>query len=277
MDEVLIHAFKDSFYMLPFLFAAYLIIEFIEQSSSQRMQGFIARLGRFGSLGGALLGCVPQCGFSAAAANFYSNRVITLGTLVAVFLSTSDEAVAVLVSYPEQRGTIVKLIAVKIIVAAVAGFFLDMIFKSKPDAGITAVHLKHEHCHRGKSGFGAVFTAALKHTAVTYTIIFIITALLGWAMDGFGEARMSAVMMSGSWFQPFIAAIVGFIPNCASSVLLTQLYVSGTLSLGSLVAGLCTGAGVGLVVLFKENRPIKENFKIMGIMYVISVVAGLLF
>ncbi len=277
MLEVLEHAFKDSFYMLPFLFGAYLLIEYIEQCSSERLQRFVSGIGRFGPLEGALVGCIPQCGFSAATANFYSNRVVTLGTLVAVFLSTSDEAVAVLMMHPEQLGTIFKLIGAKIAVAAIAGFAVESVFSSSPDVYKNAIHTKHQHCHKHGGGVKSFLLSATKHTVGTYLLIFATTAVLGIAIEWLGETNLAHFLMSGTWYQPFIAALVGFLPNCAASVLLAQLYVSGVLEFGSLLAGLCTGAGVGLVVLFKENRPFKENLKIMCIMYVVAVVVGVLF
>lgn len=274
MSDILMHAVEDSVYMIPFLFAAYIIIEFIERHSSDRMQKVMSGFGKLGPVGGAFLGCVPQCGFSAVAANFYSNRVITLGTLVAVFISTSDEALAVLVSSPHQGGTVLKLIAVKVVIALVTGFLADFIFKSKPDVEKTVVHAKHEHCHGEGDKIGDVFRSAIKHTLSTYILIIIISVILTFAMHELGEEKLSQILMSGTFFQPFAAAAVGFIPNCAASVLLTQLYVEGTLSFGSLVAGLCSSAGVGLVVLFKENKPIRENFKILGVVYAVAIVAG---
>lgn len=277
MAEILHHAFFDSVNMVPFLFVAYLIIEYIEQRSSEKMQHLISGFGKFGPLGGAALGCIPQCGFSASAANLYANRVITLGTLIAVFLSTSDEAIPMLLSHPEHSGVIVKLLGVKIIIAAVAGFAVDVIFKSSPDITKSEIHNKHEHCCNESRGFVGMLDAAVKHTVVTYLFILIISIAMEAAIHGFGEEKIAALFMADTVFQPFIAALVGFIPNCASSVLLTQLYIEGTLSFGSVIAGLCTGAGVGLAVLFKENRPVKDNFRIMGITYIVAVIAGLVF
>lgn len=273
--EELHHAFADTVQMLPFLFIAYLIIEYIEKHSSEKMERLMTGFGRLGPLGGAALGCVPQCGFSAAAANLYSTGVITVGTLVAVFISTSDEALPLLFSSPGNSGVILKLIIVKVIIAALAGFALDFIFKSRPNTADGKLHQKHAHCCDEKKGAGAIITAAAKHTAETYVFVFVISLALGLSMDWLGEERLSGLFMTNTVFQPFIAALIGFIPNCASSVLLTKLFIDGTISFGSVVAGLCTGAGVGLAVLFKENRPLKDNFKIMGITYAVAVIAGL--
>lgn len=269
------HAFSHSVNTVPFLFIAYFLIEYIEKRSSDKMQRTMTRLGRFGPFGGAVLGCVPQCGFSASAANFYSNRVVTLGTLIAVFISTSDEAIPILLSNPQFGGTILKLIGAKIVIGALAGFAVDLIFKA-PASTHDELHHKHGHCCRDEEGFGSMLLAAAKHTAGTYAFIFVVSFVLCAAVDTLGHDKVSVLFMSDTVFQPFLAALIGFIPNCASSVLLTQLYIEGTLSFGSVVAGLCTGAGVGLAVLFKENRPLKDNFKIMAILYAAAVIAGLL-
>lgn len=274
--EILVHALKDGVYMLPFLFAAYVVIEYIEQSSSEKMENLMRGFGRYGAIGGALFGCVPQCGFSAAAANFYSNKVITIGTLLAVFLSTSDEAVVILFSCPGQGLTILKLIAVKVVIAALVGFFADLIIKREAQSYKAALHIKHSRCHDDGGGIKTVLVSAVKHTFVMFVLIFIITALLGTMIELLGESRLSQLFVSKSWIQPFISALVGFVPNCASSVLLAQLYANGILDFGALVAGLCTGTGVGIIVLFKENRPIKENFVIMAVMYAVAVIAGIL-
>lgn len=273
--EELHHAFTDTVQMIPFLFVAYLIIEYIEKYSSEKMERLMTGFGRLGPLGGAVLGCVPQCGFSAAAANLYSTGVITMGTLVAVFVSTSDEALPLLFSSPGNSKIIIKLITVKLVIAAVAGFAIDFIFKSRPNAAEGKLHKKHAHCCHDKKGVGAIVTAAAKHTLETYIFVFVISLALGLSMDWLGDERISALFMTNTVFQPFVAALIGFIPNCASSVLLTKLFIEGTISFGSVVAGLCTGAGVGLAVLFKENRPLKDNFKIMGLTYIAAVIAGL--
>lgn len=269
------HAFSHSVSTIPFLFLAYFVIEYIEKRSSDKMERAMAHLGRFGPFGGAVLGCVPQCGFSASAANFYSNRVVTLGTLIAVFISTSDEAIPILLSNPEQGVTILKLLGAKVVVGALAGFVVDLIFKA---SSVThdELHHKHGHCCKDEEGVGSMFVAAAKHTLGTYAFIFVVSFVLCAAVETLGQEKVEVLFMTDTVFQPFIAALIGFIPNCASSVLLTQLYIEGTLSFGSVVAGLCTGAGVGLAVLFKENRPVKDNFKIMAILYAVSVIAGLL-
>ncbi len=277
MAEFFHHAFFDSVNMVPFLFVAYLIIEYIEQYSSERLEGLMRGFGKFGPIGGAVLGCVPQCGFSASAANLYSNRVITAGTLIAVFLSTSDEAVPLLLSVPQYGGVVLKLIGVKILIGVAAGFAADFLLKSSPDTKGIELHHRHGHCCEGEKGILPMIGAAAKHTAGTYIFILIISVAMEAAIHISGHERIASLFMENTIIQPFIAALIGFIPNCAPSVLLTQLYIDGVLSFGSVVAGLCTGAGVGIAVLFKENRPMKDNLKIMSLTYVAAVIAGLIF
>ena len=263
--------------IVPFLFLAYFIIEYIEKYSSEKLQKLMTGFGKFGPLGGAVLGCVPQCGFSAAAANFYSTRVITPGTLVAVFIATTDEAVPLLFSNFEHRGVILRLLAIKILIGALVGFILDFSSKSAPDLAKSRIHIKHAHCCDEEKGIVDLVVAAAKHTFGTLVFIFIISVALGVLIEAVGEDNISAFFMGDSFFQPLMTALIGFIPNCASSVFITELYIEGTISFGSAIAGLCTGAGIGLAVLLKENRPAKDNFRIVGVIYVASVIAGLIF
>ncbi len=273
----IIHEVYHCLTMVPFLFMAYLLIEYIEKYSSDKMEKLMTGFGRMGPLGGAVLGCIPQCGFSAAAANLYSTRLITMGTLVAVFLSTSDEAIPLLLSNPGHGKTILKIIAIKIAIGAIVGFAADFIFKSTPDMAKEELHHKHAHCGNGKKTVSGMLIAALKHTAETFLFIAVISIAFNFAVQVLSEERLAALFMANTIFQPFVTALVGFVPNCATSVLLTKLYIEGAISFGSAVAGLCSAAGVGLMVLFKENRPAKDNFRIIAVVYVSAVIAGLVF
>lgn len=273
----ILHETEHCLAMVPFLFVAYLFIEYIEKHSSDKMERLMTGFGKMGPLGGAVLGCVPQCGFSAAAANLYSNRLITAGTLAAVFLATSDEAIPILLSNPGNGTTVLKIIAIKISVGAVAGFAADFVFKSAPDISREELRRKHSHCGGGKDSAGHIFMAALKHTLETFLFILAISIAFNFAVDALSEERLYAILMSDTVFQPFVTALIGFVPNCATSVLLTKLYTEGAISFGSIIAGLCSAAGIGLMVLFKENRPQRDNFKIMAIVYASSVIAGLIF
>ena len=276
-EHAIEHTIGDTITMLPFLFGAYLLLEYIEHRSSAKLPQLLARSGGWGPVGGALLGVVPQCGFSVAAANLYAGKVITTGTLVAVFISTSDEAIPVLLSNPEGVGKILPLLAVKVVVAIAAGLFIDLLERKSRNA--QAHHHDHDfdqvcsHCGCSEHG---ILRSALTHTLQIYLFIFLFTFAFNIAIELIGEDRLSSFMLVGNILQPAVAALFGFIPNCATSVLLTRLYLTGSLSFGSVVAGLCTGAGVGLVVLLRANHSQKENLRIIGYLYAVAAVVGTL-
>ena len=285
MLHVLEHTLTDSLKMLPFLFLAYLLIEYIEHSHSKKIEKALGKSGKYGPFVGALLGLIPQCGFSVTASSFYSGRVITIGTLLSVYLATSDEAIPVLLTHPDNIGIILKLLLVKFIIAFLAGFIIDFILnkfhKKRHDKNPHEVETKtHEHIHKMCHGCDCensnILKSTIKHTINIFLFIVLITFILNLAIHFIGEENLSKILMSGSIFQPFVAALIGLIPNCASSVLLTELYIAGNISFASIIAGLSTGAGVGLVVLFKTNKNIKQNLKILGLLYGIGVLSGII-
>ncbi len=277
--EFLHHALHDSIKMLPFLFAAYLLIEFIEDRHSEKIESILAGGGRFGFVPGAILGLVPQCGFSAMAANLYSSKVITLGTLVAVFLSTSDEAIPILIANPEYWKSLSALLAVKLCVAIAAGFCIDFVFRKRIPAPVRGGYTGTQQtcaCRDKQQEHGGILKAAIKHTAHIFGFILLFNTVLGALVHGIGQETVSSFLVhSGAW-QPLLAGLVGLVPNCAASVLITQLYAAGSLSFGGAVAGLCTGAGVGLAVLLRTNQSAKQNCLIVGLLYGIGVGAGYL-
>ena len=263
--HLLVHALEDSLGMLPFLFAAYLLMEWLEHRSGERMEAALARARCLGPLAGALLGCVPQCGFSVAAANLYAGRIITPGALVAVFLSTSDEAVPILLGAPEKAGMILPLLGVKAALGLGAGLLVDAFWRRRAPGAEDpreGVHALCEHCRCEERG---ILPAALRHTAGVFLFILPVNFLLGGAVELLGEERLASLLLSGSFLQPLAAALLGLIPNCAASVLLTRLYLEGALGFGSLIAGLASSAGVGLLVLWRMNPRPRENLALTGL------------
>ncbi|MDR3263367.1 MAG: arsenic efflux protein [Clostridiales bacterium] len=273
MLEVFLDVILDSVKILPFLYIAYLIVELIERKTnlSKMISG-----SRFGSLPGAALGLIPQCGFTPAAANLFSSGLISLGTLVAVLISTSDEAIIILFSSPGHLPDVLFLILSKFLIAVAAGLIIDVFSKRKKaaDGDALALHDKG-HC---KCCHENIFYAALKHTLVIFVYIFVFFLVFEFLIYFIGEDKLAAILLKDSFFQPFVTALFGFIPSCASSVLLTNLYIDGTLSFASVLAGLITNSGVGLLVLFKVNKKhIGQNFKIAGILYLVAVLSGVIF
>lgn len=272
--DVLLDAFKDTLITLPFLFGVYLLIEYIEHKSSDKLGNALRRMGPFGSVGGAAIGAIPQCGFSVAASNLYAGRLISMGTLIAVYISTSDEAIPLMIKEPSFAPQILKLILIKVGIAMAAGILVDiaakLFGKKKEQEPFKELCADCDCEHHG------ILHSALHHTLHIIIIILIVNILLGCVMEFAGEQTVEKLMMTNSWAQPVIAAFVGFIPNCAASAVLTKLYISGVVSFGALIAGLCTGAGVGLMVLFRTNKNYKQNFAIMGILYAVAVASGLI-
>lgn len=270
--HALLHALKDTLIAIPFLFIAYLLMEFIEHKASSKMEGSLKKYGRLGPLIGAPLGCIPQCGFSATASNLYTAGMITEGTLLAVFLATSDEAIPILLGSPEMHSSIWKFILCKLIIAILAGLAIDFSYKILKIKK-TPIEMCEDCGCEEESG---ILKPAIKHTVKIAVFILIINLILEAVMILVPNDTLNNILLSGSYAQPFITALVGLIPNCAISVAITELYVAGSLSFGSAIAGLCSGAGIGLAVLFKTNKCLKENIRIIVILYGISSLFGFL-
>ncbi len=266
------HALLDTVRMVPFLLAAFLILEAVEHYSNQYMNRVLGKVGKAGPVVGALFGCVPQCGFSVAAANLYSGGVITLGTLLAVFLSTSDEAVLILLGHPGSGRVIGQLLLGKVLIGILFGYLTDLVLRKKKEEK----HIEELCRSCGCSDPGGIVKPALRHTIRLTVYILVFTFVLTLLLEWIGTEALTAVLGKDAWFQPLVTAFLGLIPNCASSILITELYLAGGLSFASAMAGLCAGAGVGMAVLFRANHPMKENFAILGLLYGISAATGLL-
>lgn len=277
MLDILLDALIDTAKLLPFLYLTYLLMEFMEHKMSAKVRNSIKNAGKFGPAVGSVLGAVPQCGFSAAAANLYAGRIITLGTLIAIFLSTSDEMLPILIMNRADASLVFALVGSKMAIGLIAGFVIDAIVGRRKGSvrrikiGIGSI-CEQDRCNCSRN----IWLSSLKHTVIVIVFIFIISFALGFIMETAGEEAIASIVGDQKILAPIIAAIIGLIPNCASSVALTQLYVSGVTSIGTLLAGLLAGSGVGVLVLFRINNNLKENIKILGIIYGIGVVVGII-
>lgn len=280
LKDALADAAIDTVKLIPFLFITYLIMEALERKTSDRTARWIQNVGHFGPLVGAAVGIVPQCGFSAAAASLYSGGLISIGTLLAVFLSTSDEMLPIFISEQVPVPTMLQILGAKAAIGAISGLAVDFILHFTRYRSKTVKHVRdlceEEHCGYEEEE-GSVVHSALVHTAHITLFVFLITVALTIAVEGFGEARVAGILAGRPVIGTFLAGILGLIPNCASSVMLTQLWLDGFLGTGQMMAGLLVGAGVGLLVLFRtNNRHPRENIKVTAVLYVIGVFWGLL-
>lgn len=275
LDEVILHGFVDTLKLVLMLFLTYLLMEFIEHKASDKAKGVMTKTGALGPLVGGLFGAVPQCGFSAAAANLYTGRVITIGTLVAVFLSTSDEMLPIMLAGNIKLTTVLLIILYKTVVGIAMGFAIDLTCRTlkikRREINIDEICENDEcHCERG------ILFSALHHTLNVSIFIFAVTVLINAAMFFIGYDALSSSILSVPVLGHLICTVVGLIPNCAASVALTGLAMSGVISVGAMMSGLFAGAGVGLVVLFKMNRHPKENLIVVSLLVGIGLVFGLL-
>lgn len=269
--DVLYDSFIDSLRLLPFLFLTYLAMECLEHWTGGRMQEIVRRSGKAGPAIGGLLGIFPQCGFSTAAANLYAGRIITLGTLLAVFLSTSDEMLPVMISENAGISLIIKILFTKIIFAVAVGFLADILFRGKEEPQIEHLCERH-HCHCEKG----IWRSAASHTWKIFLYIMAVSLILNYAIAMIGEDRLAVLISDKPVLGIFAATFVGMIPNCASSVVLTHLYLEGVLAAGPLLSGLLAGSGVGYLVLIRVNEDKKDNLRIFALLYGVGVAAGAL-
>ena len=274
--ELLKHTINDSINLIPFLFITYVIMEYIEHKTSDKLKNSIKKSGKYGPVIGALVGIFPQCGFSVSATNLYSARVITLGTLISVYLATSDEMLPILITEAIPITTIFTILLIKLIIGILSGIIIDFIIrtikKKKVEEQKIEELCKHEHCHCEKG----ILKSAIKHTVHIFIYIFITTLIINCVIHLIGEENIFNFLENNTVLGPIITGLIGLIPNCASSVILTELYIENIISISMLISGVLVNAGVGILVLFKINKNLKQNIKIVTIMYIIGVISGLL-
>ena len=278
LGHSVLHTLIDTAKIVPFLFLTYLLMEFLEHKAGGAPERWLRTSGKIGPLVGGALGVLPQCGFSAAATGFYTGRMITTGTLIAVYLSTSDEMLPILLSSGAPIPTVLKLLATKLIIGVAAGFAIDGITRLIVRAtGKEQEPQIEELCERENCDCGDRFVlSALKHTAYITIFLLIFTFVLTLGIELIGEENIQSVVLDRPVLGSLLAGLVGLIPNCASSVALTSLFVDGVLSSGALLSGLMVNAGVGLAILFRNNRPLRDSLRVVAILFGISVVCGIL-
>ena len=273
MKEIILDTIIDSLKLIPFLLVAFLIIELLEHKLNNKTKNIITKSKKIGPIIGSLLGVIPQCGFSVMATNLYITRIITLGTLISIYLSTSDEMLIIMISEKVEISLILKILLIKIFFGIVYGLIIDKIINKKKKEKETNYELcDEEHCDCNHS----ILLSAIKHTLHITLFIFIITLIINTIFTLLGDNYLSKILLNNSILSPFITSLIGLIPNCAASVILTELYLNSTISLGALIGGLLTSSGSSLLVLIKNNKNKKENLSIILLLYVLGVLSGII-
>lgn len=274
MIDIILDALIDVLKLIPFLFLTYLAMEYLEHKTSMKVLVAVQKAGNFGPLIGGALGAVPQCGFSAAASGLYAGRVISLGTLIAIYLSTSDEMLPILISEKAPVKFIVIVLVSKVLIGLFWGFLCDLLlFRNENAHEHINIHgmCEQEHCNCDKGIWGS----AIKHTLQIGGFILVVSLILNFVIEYVGTEAISGLIFNHKVFGPLLASLIGLIPNCAASVVITQLYLEGAMGVGSLMAGLLTGAGVGWLVLLRASHNIKKTLKVVGLLYVFGAVSGI--
>ncbi len=273
MLDCILDGLIDTLKLLPYLFVTFLLLEWLEHKLSKKNQKILQKNKKYGPLIGSLLGALPQCGFSTMAASLFSSKIITMGTLISVFLATSDEMLPIMLSEKIQILEILKIIGFKIIVALIVGILIDILFQSKHPREDIHHLCEKDHCDCDHDG---IFLSSIKHTIKIVLFILIANVGINLIIHWIGEESLKKLLLNNNIITYFIASLIGLIPNCASSVIMTELYISSFISLGTLLSGLLTGSGLGILILLKSNDNPKENIKIISIIYFVGVIVGLL-
>ena len=270
---------KDTVTLIPFLFITYLAMEWLERKTEEQSVALLSRINRFSHILGAGIGLIPQCGFSAGAASLYSGGVITAGTLIAVFLSTSDEMIPIFLSSSVAPATIGRILAAKFIIALISGIIVDAASRVIRYGFHSDKHI-HDLCERDNCGCedeeGGIFHSALVHTLKITAFIFVISLALSLVIEYAGRNAIASLLSGLPLLGTILTGIIGLIPNCAASVVITQMYLEGLLTSGQLMSGLLVGAGVGLLVLFRTNTHHRENLAVTAVLLALGIVWGAL-
>ena len=299
MNEIILEALIDTAKMIPLLLIIYIGIELIEYKFGDLIRHKVQQAGSAGPVLGAIAGIFPQCGFSVVTAALYTQKLVTIGTFLAVLLSTSDEALPVILSQPDKIHLIWPLIATKVIIALIAGYTVDFIFRKSNKKTLTHIsnyakgadEKSHHHesvidetacCGHSASSeskkfdYHEIIWHPIKHTAKILLFVFLVSAIINLLFFYIGSEKVASLFLGHTFLQPFIAALFGLIPNCAASVAITELYLKGAISYGAVIAGLSASGGLGILVLFREHDSKKDIFKVVSLLFTISVIAGLI-
>lgn len=274
MQEIICDTLVDTARLVPFLFLSFIVIELLEHKLSTKTNNILLKSGKLGPLLGSILGMIPQCGFSVVATNLYITRIISLGTLIAIYLSTSDEMLPILLSEKAPFKDIALILLIKFGVALIVGYLINLFYKKKPEE-----HKHYDICHEEHCGCEHehhLIQSSMIHTAKTLVYLLLITFIINVIFNYFGSPYLSKIFLKDSPFGPFITSLIGLIPSCGSSIMLTELYLKGAISLSSVISGLLTGSGIAILILFKSNKNFKENMKILAIIYSTGVLTGLI-
>lgn len=268
MVDILEDVLHDTWLMIPLLFLAYWLLEYFERKDALHAQEKMLSLKKYGPLIGAFIGLIPQCGFSVLAAGFYVDGVISLGTLIAVFISTSDEAIPILFAHPDQVYILPIVLCIKWLIALIVGYGIDLFWHGRTHQGKPKAYELHScFCEHHEH---SVWVDACIRTLKIFGFVFVINFILSYLLQLIGEEHMRTLLLNQNMFQPLLAAVIGFIPNCAASVILAQLYVSGIVSFGALIAGLITSAGLGLMLLIKMDH---HKIEVLQIFFILLIAA----
>ena len=272
MWEIVFDTLVDNLKIFPFLFITYLFLEYLERKTSEKTAQAIQKADKAGPLVGSLLGILPQCGFSVAAANLFAARIITLGTLMAIFLSTSDELLPILISYEVPLKIIVEITGYKIVCGILFGYLVDAFCKVKITPNIEAL-CQNENCHCEENE--AIWKPALYHSLRITLFILVFSLILNFILQNYGSSEVLTRALQYPLLGEMLSALIGLIPNCSSSVILTQMYIFNYIDFSTMISGSLVSAGVGILVLFRVNRPLKQNLKIIALLYACGLLGGL--
>ena len=278
MTHILIHslehAFGDSLKILPFLFITYLVMEVLEKKAGGKTNLLLEKAGKAGPIAGGILGVIPQCGMSTVASNLYAGRIISVGTLIAIYLSTSDEMLPIMISRSVESAVIAKVLLFKVVIAIIAGGMVDFIDHKwkKEEHQEMKIHdfCEHEHCHCEDG----ILKSAIRHTLKIFLFVLVITFVVNMGIEFIGEENLANFILNRPVLGPILAGFIGLLPNCAASVVITQMFLDGLMNFGTMMAGLLVGAGVGTLILLRVNEDKAESLKIIGTLYLVGVLSG---